>query len=294
MRYVIICIILLSSTSSCNLNKVSSDTETMKTFHADDENDKQVKKINGEWLIVNVKVEASDRQTELMVENELDTYRGDMELNPIEFKENGKMIIGPTSHTTQLEVLNWTFLPPNFIAMNKDGNESFYEIMSLDADTMILFTELPVAGKSKGKVTVINKLYRIDGKKFGGQPIFSDSINWWRVHPKRSETHSEIAKRLKAMLDFNYVYIRSLYYSEATFINTTKFNMPFMYYNGAIGLKNELDAHDRFMDYFYTKENMMDALQMLREAFPKVEYKKKANYVLEYADFMKDLGSAIE
>lgn len=292
MRIIILFIIL--TLFACKIQiKPRGEEQAPKEVFSAGEGDKKIRQIHGEWLVVEVNTSSSDRETELLVENELAAYKEDMELNPMEFRVDSVMITGPTSHTTKLGITHWHFVPSNIIVMGFTGNESFYEVVQLKKDTMVLFSEMPVDNK-KGAVRVMNKLLRIDSEKYGGRNIFNDSINWWRVQPSGPENEKAIAARLKAMLEYNYVYIRSLYYSGASFINTKKFNMPFLYYNGGIGLKNEFDAHDTFVDYFYTKEAALIALNKLREAFTKVEYKKKANYILEYAEFMKLLAGAIQ
>ena len=293
MRYSFLLITILYCLSSCKFNFESQEKKPAP-FAASDANDKKLKKVMGEWIIIETQTEASNRDLELLVENELAAYKEYMELNPFAINADGSLYTGATSHTNKLAILRWQFLPPNIIEMPDSEPPSYFEILRLDKDTLYLYATLPVNEKAKGEVRVLHKLYRIESRKVGGINIFNDSINWWREQPARTESRQEIAERLKAMLQYNYVYIRSLYYAKAPVINTKKFNMPFRYYNGGLALKNEMDSNDSFVDFFYTKEEALIALGMLRDAFPKVEYKRKANYTLEYADYMKGLADVVK
>ncbi|MCH5600904.1 hypothetical protein [Niabella ginsengisoli] len=133
-------------------------------------------------------------------------------------------------------------------------------------------------------------MVKLDMKELSDIDIFDPSINSWRNMPKAPQTSEQIKETLRGLLNYNNLYIRSLYYSSATYVNTKLFNLPFRYYNGGIGLADKLTDEDPFVRLFHTKDDAYTALQMLRKAFPKTEYERKTNYVLEYAAFMKGLS----
>ncbi|MFT4092630.1 MAG: hypothetical protein QM640_03235 [Niabella sp.] len=233
-----------------------------------------------------------NKKPELQLEDQLKDGKESLELNVLKFNDN-KFVIGERNFTHKIDSALWQFVPPNLVHVLGETNDNrAFSIVYLDKDSLVLDLLLPVPDKKEiAKITC--RFCRINSKEIGGIDIFNASINQWRIQAKREETVQELAARVRGLLKYDYVYIRSLYYSSVPYINTRKFNLPFIYYNGGVGLKNELDARDNFVDFFYTREDAYKALNLLRNAFPKVQYEKKSNYVLEYAEFMKKLAEVI-
>lgn len=281
-------LLLLTLLSSCFLH---SGDKAGEPFSADDPQDKKLKKLQGEWFCVKVQPFFENKEQELEQESELAVFKEDMELSVMEFKDDELLSTSKTYDTYKDGAIHWGFAAPNAIRLS-ETNAPAFNIVHLAEDTLVIGANL-VPASYRAKPVVLASFARISSKKYGDENLFAPGINLWRNIPAAAESREQIVSRLKGMLSYNYVYIRSLYYSSATFINTRKFNMPFVYYNGGIGLKDEIDNKGNFANYFYDKKDATLALGILRDAFSRVEYVRKANYVLEYADFMKALSEKI-
>ncbi|WP_008582294.1 hypothetical protein [Niabella soli] len=289
--YLLFTLMVCFATSSCTL----SFRKYKKPFAVESASDPQLKKLVGEWMCTKIVVESNNRAQELEMEDVLSSVREDLELNVIELGAPDSAWTSYRSNGNGYQAMQWEFQPANNINFSADGAPvGSFAIAALEKDTMVLLMQLRPPDGGAGKAVCSCQFTRINSRKIAGMRLYDPAINWWRPQPQKNESHTELVNRLKAMLKFDYVYIRSLYYSAATYIDTKRLNMPFIYYNGGIGLKDYPDGTDSFTNFFYSKENIEEAMHILAKGFGKVQYTKRPNYTLEYAQFMKDLADVIE
>ena len=260
-------------------------------FEAESPDDKKLNDLRGTWFCVRTDVVTPDRRAELAFEEELKNYKENMELNVFRFTK-GKFLMSMRDENHSLISRTWNFVPVNRIKFSETPGGWSFIINYLDKDSMnIDVVPSLMAGADEPRINC--NMVKVDLKEIAGVDIFHPSVNTWRKRPAAPQSEDDIKGVLRSLLNYNSVYIRSLYYASATYVNTKVFNLPFRYYNGGIGLKDVLDDDDPFVGLFHTKEDAYTALRILRNTFSKAEYEKKTHYVLEYAAFMKGLADVL-
>ena len=164
-----------------------------------------------------------------------------------------------------------------------DGGKATYTVKQLHA------TELQLQRNEKNSQTLLylkadGKLFRSDKKN-----PFDPSLNQWRVKPKKPETKEEIRLRLKQYLQFYAAYFYDNIQRGTTEINFLGLPCCFKWYKGGIYIQNENKLDKKFILCFYSKDQALEARQILEDALG-----KKYNWDTNEPDWLKQTAPVLE
>jgi hypothetical protein len=101
------------------------------------------------------------------------------------------------------------------------------------------------------------------------QDPFYPSNNLWRIKPKQSENDEQILDRVKQCAHFYSLFFADNHQRAATEISFTGLPTCFKWYNGAIGVPEELDLDKKWMDCFYSEKEAIRGYHLLRRLIEK-------------------------
>jgi hypothetical protein len=89
------------------------------------------------------------------------------------------------------------------------------------------------------------------------------SNNRWRIRPAKPETVVQIGRRVKEYVHFFALYFRDNHLRQETDISFIGLPCCFIWYNGGIGIQNEMDLDKRWIACFYSDAQALTAYKML-------------------------------
>ncbi|HLK30579.1 MAG TPA: hypothetical protein VKT28_18505 [Puia sp.] len=93
---------------------------------------------------------------------------------------------------------------------------------------------------------------------------FYPANNLWRIKPKQSETDEQILWRVKQCVHFYSLFFSDNHRRAATEIAFDGLPNCFQWYNGGIGVPQELDLDKKWMDCFYSEKEALRGYHLLR------------------------------
>lgn len=280
-NFIIVGLILMFAACKSNTNDNGSN------FNAKDINDPQLKTLSGTWKNVEVNPKGIAKSGKSAAGDIFLAEKKGMEYAVLVFSKKGSYF---STQPGQSHLSKWAFEAPNKIKLSgKTANEMI--INSISADTLRASYEI----MNNQNNTAVGS---VDGVWVKLQS--NDKYNWddstlylWRHIPEAAETDAGIAQRVKSLLNYNAHTANLAFANDAKNINTDKFRLPFMYYNGSIALKKE-SQEDEFSKLFFNAPDAHKAYTILHTAYSKVAYTKTGNFIEEYALFMKKMADAIQ
>lgn len=94
------------------------------------------------------------------------------------------------------------------------------------------------------------------------EPLYP-SNNRWRIRPSTPETVAQIRRRVKDYVHFFALYFRDNHLRQETDISFIGLPCCFIWYNGGIGIQNELDLDKKWIACFYSETQAMTGYRML-------------------------------
>ncbi len=101
---------------------------------------------------------------------------------------------------------------------------------------------------------------------------FHPSNNKWRIRSRTSEKDSAIRNRIKECIKFYALYFRDHIKRKRTEINFAGLPSCFLWYRRGIGLYNSDELPTAWKDCFYSTEEAMKGLKMIKDLFNKYDF----------------------
>jgi hypothetical protein len=92
---------------------------------------------------------------------------------------------------------------------------------------------------------------------------FYPSNNRWRIKPKKPETEAQIRGRIKSYVHFYSLFFLDNYLRQETDISFIGLPCCFIWYNGGIGIENEIDLDKTWLDCFYSEKQALQGYRSL-------------------------------
>ncbi len=89
------------------------------------------------------------------------------------------------------------------------------------------------------------------------------SNNRWRIRPTEPETETQIGRRVKEYVHFFALYFLDNHLRQETDISFIGLPYCFIWYNGGIGMQNEMDLDKKWIACFYSEAQAMKGYKML-------------------------------
>jgi hypothetical protein len=89
------------------------------------------------------------------------------------------------------------------------------------------------------------------------------SNNRWRIRPAKPETAEQIRSRVKGCVHFFALYFRDNHLRQETDISFIGLPCCFIWYNGGIGIQNEMDLDRKWIACFYSEAQALTGYKML-------------------------------
>jgi hypothetical protein len=89
------------------------------------------------------------------------------------------------------------------------------------------------------------------------------SNNRWRIRPAKPETEAQIQRRVKEYVHFFALYFLDNHLRQETDISFIGLPYCFIWYNGGIGMQNEMDLDKKWIACFYSEGQAMTGYKML-------------------------------
>jgi hypothetical protein len=213
---------------------------------------------------------------------------------PVLFSENGEKL---ESYSSDLRInkLKWYFKSIDTLIEYNAGLYRKYEVVNFKNETLKL-NYCSLDSMNNPADNLYFTLCRIHPEKYTQQSLFSEDLSAWRYKAKKHETDQAIKQRLKSLLLYNSIYIRSIYNSSYQALNTKHLHLPFDYYSNNMLFKTKLNS-DNFNMLFNDSSDASKAYQLLIDASAHIKYPKtstKDDYILEYAMYMDSLANRIK
>lgn len=213
---------------------------------------------------------------------------------PVEFLADGEKI---ESYSQDLKTskLKWYFKTNDTLVEYNDQYYRKFEVLNFKNETLKL-KYFVVDSNSIITDVFYFTLCKIHPEKYSSQSLFSKELSLWREKTSQKESQLQLKLKLKSLLNYNSVYLRSIYYSNYRALNTKHLHLPFDYYSNSMLFKTKLNS-DNFNVLFNDTADASKAYQLLKDASSTIKYPKtpiKDDYILEYANYMDALANRIE
>jgi len=245
-------------------------------------NDDVETSLSGDWLIL-----YPDHQLRTKSEREVygryqDSLVNLFGLKLIRFDADGKFLELDSVFKTRGQ---WAVVSDDQLQIREGGkgfNPFNTTIEGLENDTLRLLQTLLLENE---KIKVIWHLKKVEGDTLA-QKLVSPGANEWRKKPLRSETESEIRRRLAGLLNYYSTYLK-LVSQESSYFLKSRVHLPFQYYQHALGMKEQMPAG--FINLFYDENDAQKGYAILSQTVSRLskEFKWAENFVIEYALFFK-------
>ena len=125
-----------------------------------------------------------------------------------------------------------------------DGSHETYFVKKILLQTLVLTKEM------NGEEVEVTFLSDGLAQKQPADDPFYPSNNYWRIKPSKPESDEQILSRLKQCVHFYSLFFRDNHQRAATDISYTGLPVCFQWYNGGIGVPQELDLDKKWINCF--------------------------------------------
>jgi len=183
------------------------------------------------------------------------------------FLRDSTMVENPRG---ELRFGKFSFADKKIKASFSDGGTATYVINSIHP------TELELTRNEKNNQTILH--LKAQGKPFaaGITNPYEPSLNQWRIRPKKPESKEQLVERVKQFVQFYANFFNDNLQSGATEIDFLGLPSCFKWYKGGIYVQSENKLDKKFIQCFYSKEQALEARQILVDALTK-KYKWDTN-----------------
>jgi hypothetical protein len=186
---------------------------------------------------------------------------------------------------SSLEYGTWRYNDATKIfSLNGAGNSTDeYKIAAIGPDDMIILNH------SEGSATKLT--YLADGvcyKNNSDDPYYIEN-NRWRIAPKVSETDEQIRQRLKSFINFHILFYKDNIERNSENISFYGFPTCVKWYGAGIGIINEDELPENWIDCFYNKAEAVKAQKMMKAVIS-----KKYNWPKENIGWVKKNLNVLE
>lgn len=248
--------------------------------------------VQGNWLLLNMRAEAPYVDSSFLPSEDSLTQIYTHKL--IKLDADG-VFIDLDSMFNQLG--KWLVVDNKHLAIAKAGRgfELFVsEFVDFDHEKKLLRLRQKISkGNGIDSVAVIWQLKKIE-PTHNYHKLFTDSTQSWRKKSLVPQSEAVIKKRLSEML-FYYADYFELISAESDFFVTWRIPLPFRFYAHGVGLKT-LDKAAGFQQFFFDANDAQKAIILIEQVMnnKKLSYPKRETYTLEYAAFLRMLGTDLD
>ncbi len=213
---------------------------------------------------------------------------------PILYKKNGEKT-ETYSNSFNLTTLNWKLISNDTLVEYNDSIFRKYKIESFE-NSLIKLKYNFFNSESNVEESLFFTMCKIHPEWNSEKSLFCDELNIWRNRNKKIESEKEVKLKLKSLLAYNSIYLRSIFCSNYHAVNTRFLHLPFDYYRDGVLLKNRDDA-ENFSELFIDGNNVTYAYETLKEASSTIKYPKnkiKSDFILEYAMYFDSIQTRIK
>lgn len=164
-----------------------------------------------------------------------------------------------------------------------DGGTAVYIIKTIRS------TEMQLQRNEKNNQTLL--YLKAEGKPFIAGKInpFEPSLNAWRIPPKKAESKEALKERLRQYVQFYVNFFDDNIQRDVKEINFVGLPNCFKWYNGGIYVQSESKLDKKFIRCFFSKEQALEARQMLEDVLG-----KKYKWDTAESDWMKQTAPVLK